>query len=102
MWSDYLLGLGTDFLVGKMVRVRDAYYLAIVPHFHSLAFLHPRYPARPEEVGGGEWQWGTGEGLKLKLHRAVVDVMTDQINGQVLWPFLVPQSCYWVFVLSTQ
>ena len=34
MWSDCLLDLGTDFLVGNMVR--DAYYLAVTPHFHGL------------------------------------------------------------------
>ena len=30
VWSDCLLGLGTDFLVGNMVFVSDAYYAS--PH----------------------------------------------------------------------
>ena len=36
VWSDYLLDLGTDFLVGSMVFVRDAQYLAVAPHVHGL------------------------------------------------------------------
>ena len=32
VWSNCLLGLGTDFLVGNMVFVRDAWYLAVAPH----------------------------------------------------------------------
>ena len=36
VWSDCLLELGTDFLVGNMVFVLDAQYLAVAPHFHSL------------------------------------------------------------------
>ena len=36
VWSDCLLNLGTDFLVGNMVLVRDAYYPAVAPHFHGL------------------------------------------------------------------
>ena len=36
VWSDCLLDLGTDFLVGNMVFVRDASYLAVAPHFHGL------------------------------------------------------------------
>ena len=31
-----LLGLGTDFLVGNMVFVWDAWNLAVAPHFHGL------------------------------------------------------------------
>ena len=33
VWSDCRLGLGLDFLVGNMVFVRDAWYLAVAPHF---------------------------------------------------------------------
>ena len=36
VWSDFLLDLGTDFLVGSIVFVRDALYLAIAPRFHGL------------------------------------------------------------------
>ena len=36
VWSDCLLDLGMDFLVGNMVFVWDAYYLAVAPHFHGL------------------------------------------------------------------
>ena len=36
VWSDCLLDLGTNFLVGNMVVVRDALYLAVAPHFHGL------------------------------------------------------------------
>ena len=36
MWSNCLLDLGTDFLVGNMVFVRDVYYLAVAPHLHGL------------------------------------------------------------------
>ena len=36
VWSDCLLDLGTDFLVGEMVFVGDAQYLAVAPHFHGL------------------------------------------------------------------
>ena len=36
MWSNCLLGLGTDFLVGNMVFVRDVLCLAVAPHFHGL------------------------------------------------------------------
>ena len=36
VWSNCLLDLGTDFLVGNMVLVRDAWYLAIAPHFHGV------------------------------------------------------------------
>ena len=35
MWSDCLLDLVTDFLVGNMVFVRDVLYLAVAPHFHD-------------------------------------------------------------------
>ena len=31
VWSNCLLDLGTDFLIGNMVSVREAWY-----HFHSL------------------------------------------------------------------
>ena len=34
--SDCLLDLGTDFLVGNLVSVRDAWCLAVAPHFHGL------------------------------------------------------------------
>ena len=33
LWSDCLLDLGMDFLVGNMVFV---WYLAVAPHFHGL------------------------------------------------------------------
>ena len=36
VWSDRLLDLGTDFLVGNMVFVCDVPYLAVTPHFHGL------------------------------------------------------------------
>ena len=36
MWSNCLLDLGTDFLVGSMVFVRDVQYLAVAPHVHGL------------------------------------------------------------------
>ena len=36
MWSDCLLDFGADFLVDKVVFVRDALYLAVAPHFHGL------------------------------------------------------------------
>ena len=36
MWSDCLLDLGTDLLVGNVVFLRDAWYLAVAPHFHGL------------------------------------------------------------------
>ena len=36
MWSNCLLDLGEDFLIGNMVFVRDAQYLALEPHFHGL------------------------------------------------------------------
>ena len=36
MWSNCLLDLGTDFLVGNMVFVLDVLYLAVAPHFHGL------------------------------------------------------------------
>ena len=36
VWSDYLLDLGTDFLVGNMAFVGEALYLAVVPNFHGL------------------------------------------------------------------
>ena len=36
VWSNSLLDLGTDFLVGNMVCVGDAWYLAVAPHFHGL------------------------------------------------------------------
>ena len=36
VWSDCLLDLGTDFLVGNMVFVWDMLYLPIAPHFHGL------------------------------------------------------------------
>ena len=35
VWSDCLLDLGTDFLVGSMVFVWDALCLAVAPHFHG-------------------------------------------------------------------
>ena len=37
VWSDCLLDLGTDFLVGNSVFVLDAKYLAVAPHFHGLS-----------------------------------------------------------------
>ena len=36
VWSDCLLDLGTDFLVGNMVFEWDTYYLAVAPQFHGL------------------------------------------------------------------
>ena len=41
VWSDCLLDLGAAFLVlvNNMVIVRDAYYLAVAPHFHDSYFL---------------------------------------------------------------
>ena len=36
VWSICLLDLGTDFLVGDVVFVRDVYYLAVAAHFHGL------------------------------------------------------------------
>ena len=36
VWSDCLLDLGTDFLVGNMVFVEDALHFAVAPHFHGL------------------------------------------------------------------
>ena len=36
MWSDCLLDLGADFLVGNMVIVGNAQYLAVEHHFHGL------------------------------------------------------------------
>ena len=36
VWSDCLLDLGTDFLVGNTVSARDAQYLAVAPLFHGL------------------------------------------------------------------
>ena len=36
VWHDYLLDLGTDFLVDNMVFAWDAYYLAVAPRFHGL------------------------------------------------------------------
>ena len=42
MWPDYLPDLGTDFLVGDMVFVLNAHYLAVAPHFlGSLSSLQP-------------------------------------------------------------
>ena len=38
VWSDCQLNLGTDFLVGNIIFVRDAQYLAVAPHFHGLYF----------------------------------------------------------------
>ena len=35
VWSDCLLDLDTDFLVGNLVFVRDASYLAVAPHLHG-------------------------------------------------------------------
>ena len=36
VWSDYLLDHGTDFLVGNMVFVSDAWYHPVASHFHGL------------------------------------------------------------------
>ena len=36
VWSNCLLDLDTNFLVGNMVFVRDVQYLAVAPHFHGL------------------------------------------------------------------
>ena len=36
MWSSCMLNLGTDFLVGNVVIVWDAWYFAVAPHFHGL------------------------------------------------------------------
>ena len=36
VWSDCLLDLGTDFLVGIKAFGRDAFYLALAPQFHGL------------------------------------------------------------------
>ena len=33
VWSNCLLDLGRDFLVGNMVFVEDAWYPAVAPHF---------------------------------------------------------------------
>ena len=35
-WSDCLLDLGMDFLVGNMIFIRDVKYLAVATHFHGL------------------------------------------------------------------
>ena len=39
VWSECLLDLGTDFLVGNMVFVGDAYYLAVASNFRSSCSL---------------------------------------------------------------
>ena len=36
VWSNCLLDLGTDFLMGDMVFIRDAEDLSVAPHFHGL------------------------------------------------------------------
>ena len=36
LWSNCLLDLGMDFLIGNMVFVGDAQYLVVAPHFHDL------------------------------------------------------------------
>ena len=36
LWSDCLLDLGADFLVGNTIFVWDGQYLVVVPRFHSL------------------------------------------------------------------
>ena len=36
MWSNCLLDLGTDLLVGNMVFVGDVYYLMVAPNFGGL------------------------------------------------------------------
>ena len=37
VWSDCLVDLGTDFLIGNLVFVCNAcVYLAVAPHFHGL------------------------------------------------------------------
>ena len=36
VWSNCLLDLGMDFLVGNMVFVLDVLYLVLAPHFHGL------------------------------------------------------------------
>ena len=35
VWSDCLLDLGTDFLVGNVVFKWDVLYLAVASHFHG-------------------------------------------------------------------
>ena len=35
VWSNCLLDLGTDFLVGNMVFACNVSYLAVAPHFHD-------------------------------------------------------------------
>ena len=35
VWSDCLMDLGTDLLVGNVVFLRDVRYLAVAPHFHG-------------------------------------------------------------------
>ena len=39
MWSDWLLDLGTYFLVGNMVFVRDVWYLAVAPHLSATVII---------------------------------------------------------------
>ena len=38
VWTNCLLDLGTDCLVGNMVFVWNVLYLAVAPHFHGLYF----------------------------------------------------------------
>ena len=55
VWFDCLLDLGTDFLFGNMVFVGNAYYFAVVHHFHGLfSFLQlccegPRFTSLQED-----------------------------------------------------
>ena len=39
VWSNCLLDLSKDFLVGNMVFVWDVWYLVVAPHFHGLFLL---------------------------------------------------------------
>ena len=39
MWSDCLLDLGSNFLIGDMGFVRDVYYIAVGPDFLPISIF---------------------------------------------------------------
>ena len=68
LWSDCLLDLGTDFLIGNMIFVWDAKYLAVTPHLHCLySFFEALLWGSMIHKHTGRWMWQGSASVVSKI-----------------------------------